>query len=385
MIYFAILALLILLSLVYDFGKVKKWKYLFYYSILIVLICLSGFRYRVGGDTIMYMLTYNLLPTLNELGDFDNPFFKLQPLWLLITAFAKTFSSEFYVLQFIHAIILNTILFNFFRKYSNYLFTVVLFYYISYYFYFNFEILRESLAIAVFILSIDYLIKRKWYSYFILSLVAFLIHFSAIILFIFPLLYKLKFKTTTYFLIFIFGFLLNPYFSQGLRLLGSNNGFILSGINYLDYKYTLYGLISIMLINLIYPLFINYLSMGYLRLKNDINPLMYLLIFLGSIIPLFYIFYRFTNYLIPVMMLILANSLVILVINKTKRASRPFLLVIALAFIFFIHTNKYFADTSEYVSNSSWYSRWYPYYSIFDKQEDQVRERLISEQNRVNL
>lgn len=36
----------------------------------------------------------------------------------------------------------------------------------------------------------------------------------------------------------------------------------------------------------------------------------------------------------------------------------------------------YFSDTSHLVTNSRWYSKWYPYYTIFDKKIDKTREDI---------
>ncbi|MBD3614984.1 MAG: EpsG family protein [Gracilimonas sp.] len=385
MIYFIILALLFLLTIYYDFGNNNLGKIPFFYLVLIMLICLSGFRYRVGGDTLMYMQTYGLLPTLNELDDFQNPFAKLQPLWLLLVAFSKSISKEFFILQFMHAIILNSIIFGFIRKHTRYIFTAVLFYYFGYYFYFNFEILRESLAIAIFILSLDYLFQKKWFKYYLLSIVGLLFHFSAIILFFIPLIVKFRLRTLSYILIFVLGYLLNPFFISSLKSLAGSNALLISIFTYLDYNYTIYGLLSLLVLNLIYPLFIRYVNESYLKIKSQLNPLLNVYIFIGAITPMFYIFYRFANYLLPVFFLILANCFVVVVMKKTKHNSKIIMLILILCSVSFIHTKKYFSDTSEYVNNSRWYSRWYPYHSIFDKEEDPVREKLIIEQSKPRL
>ena len=161
MIYFIVLIILLFFAFIYDFANTKVGRKIAYYSILIGLICLSGFRYRVGGDTLSYMLTYPNMPNLKQLGNFDYIDLKLQPLWVLLVSISKSVTEEFYMLQLFHAIIINTLIFSFIKTNTKYIFTAILLYYIGYFGYFNFEIMRESIAISIFLYSIKFLQNKK--------------------------------------------------------------------------------------------------------------------------------------------------------------------------------------------------------------------------------
>ena len=156
MIYLIVLIILLFFAIIYDFGTADSGRDISYYLILVGLICLSGFRYKVGGDTFMYMEEFPNLPDLSGLSNYETGVNKRQPLWILFAAISKSISQEFYVLQIFHAIIVNTLIFRFIKENTKYIFTAVLFYFIGYYCYFNFEILRESLAISLFLFSIKY-------------------------------------------------------------------------------------------------------------------------------------------------------------------------------------------------------------------------------------
>ena len=181
---YLIIGLILTLS-IFFFEKKKNTDF-FYWSLCVLLVLLAGLRNFVGGDTIGYMLMWDSLPKFNENFDFFSLTNLYQPFWYIINAFAKYIYDDFVTIQILLAIILNFSIFRLFDKYSNYRFSCVLIYYLMTYAYFNFEILRESLSISILIISIPFLIDKKWTKYFLLSTIAFLFHTSAIILFFLP-------------------------------------------------------------------------------------------------------------------------------------------------------------------------------------------------------
>ena len=101
-----------------------------------------------GGDTVRYMRYFEEYPSLFEVNIFSYALF--DPLWLLLNSAIKIIWDDFFFFQFVHAILLNILLFYLIKKYSGYKFTVVFFYFSYLYLYYNMEILREVLAIAIF-------------------------------------------------------------------------------------------------------------------------------------------------------------------------------------------------------------------------------------------
>ncbi|MDR0507769.1 MAG: EpsG family protein, partial [Dysgonamonadaceae bacterium] len=185
MIYLLITIYLLTLIYVFDYRKRNNGKSVWFTITCIVLICLSGLRYRVGGDTVGYMSMYDEFPTLFtvEWHIFSTQY---QPLWNLYVLTCKTISSDFAFLQFTHAIILNVSLFVFIRKRIRNVFTFIFFYFILFYTLLNFEVLRESLAVAVSLMGFKYWEKKKWLPYYVFALIAYGFHVSAVILFILP-------------------------------------------------------------------------------------------------------------------------------------------------------------------------------------------------------
>ena len=114
MIYLLVFILLLIPVVKYDWmaktGGENKW----YFFNLVILILLAGLRYRVGGDTLMYMSMYNEWPAMDELKYFDFEEALYNPLWYIYTSVAKSINEEFWVLQMIQAVIVNCTFFHFF-------------------------------------------------------------------------------------------------------------------------------------------------------------------------------------------------------------------------------------------------------------------------------
>ncbi len=165
-------------------GDRKVWAY----CELALLILIAGLRYRVGGDTLIYMDMFETYPTIDELSTFDFETAKYNPLWYIYNSVFKTFGDSFTFFQIVQAIIVNVCFFRFFRRYSpKAFFTCVFVYYVGYYCYFNMEVLREALCICVLFEAYPFLEKRKFIPYFLLSAFAMCIHMSAVIMFLLPL------------------------------------------------------------------------------------------------------------------------------------------------------------------------------------------------------
>lgn len=379
MLYLTIIIYLILSALIYDFIEIKNGKNINFYVIYILFICLSGFRYYVGGDTFNYIYQHNFIPTLSELPHTNIGVTKFSPLWLLLSSTAKSITDSFILVQFIHAIIVNSVIFKFIKDNTRNIFTSILLYFIGYYFYFNFEILRESLAISMFILSLKYYNKNKWFYYYIYAFVAFLFHYSAIILFVIPLLKNVKIKYRYILILFVAGVFLNKVLLNYLNSLSGNTIVSYYIELYKTYNYTFYGLISIALFYIVYPKFLIILNRNFLKINYKFYKLFNIYMLLGASSALFFIFFRFLNYFTPVLFLLLADMLHALY-EREILIKRMRIIVVTFLLVAFIHCSKYFSDTSKYAAGSRWYSHWYPYYSIFNKKIDPIREKFVYEE-----
>lgn len=195
--------LIVFIFLVYCVWQVdihghKKYAKLYYLILFIAFTLIAGLRYKIGGDTINYMSNWNLYPNFEsnsiiddiEKAQLTGGFIRYQPGWILYCMIIKTIFGSYYVCQLITSLILNLGIFHCVRKYSRQPFIVLLYFYVSFNFIqLEFETAREAVATGLFLLfAFDNWIKRKWFLYYIGTLLAFSIHISALVMFILPLL-----------------------------------------------------------------------------------------------------------------------------------------------------------------------------------------------------
>ena len=207
MIYFIYFVIFLFFAFNYDFLRKKGLENFFYILEAISLILLATLRFRVGGDSLTYEDNYEYLPTLNELFQFGFNSLEYQPLWYVLNALIRTVSDKFVLFQFVHALIINIPIFIFFHKYCKHKFTMVLFYFVFIYHYFNFEILRESIAVVIFLFALPKIFEKKYFTYYVLIAIAFLFHASAIFLFFIPLIIQFLKKDLSFSTLFIISIL----------------------------------------------------------------------------------------------------------------------------------------------------------------------------------
>ena len=193
MVYLLVLVYLGLNWVCFDIYKYQKRQF-FYLLELVVLILFSGLSYRVGGDLQIYFHDYEIVPTINNYDKLKYDeylrFWSYAPLWNLIFSLSKTIYSDFAFFHFLHAIFVNCGLFYIFKKYcKNYFFAVFIYFLTWSYCYYNFEILRESECILIFLLTLGFWQRKKMFLYYLVACVAFLFHYSAVMLFLMPMLF----------------------------------------------------------------------------------------------------------------------------------------------------------------------------------------------------
>ena len=182
MIYFLILFFLFILFYLYDVLHITKGVRFFWFFSFALLVLVAGLRFKVGGDTFSYLINYEYFPTFFEFASFDFENARYDFFWYVFCAICKLFSTSYFFMQFMHAFLINIAFFYFIKKYIKYKFLGVFLYFIFGFLYFNTEIMRESLAVAVFLFSLDAFYNKKWIRYFLFVTVAILFHSWALIL-----------------------------------------------------------------------------------------------------------------------------------------------------------------------------------------------------------
>lgn len=180
--------------------KEEKWQYV----VVVVLILLAGLRNRVGGDTINYESHFVDYPNLWELFRSKSWWEELsQPIWFLINVALKTIWDDFLIVQFFHAVIVNCLLYRFIRRSTTKEFTVYAVMFCILWWNFNFEILRESLCVALFLNGLLCLKQGKVGKYLLWCLPALGIHyFSFVIVGIVLVFYYIN-NTVSYFVVIL--------------------------------------------------------------------------------------------------------------------------------------------------------------------------------------
>ena len=346
------------------------------YVFLSYIGVLMAFRYRLSLDTINYMEVYHLVKPLNKLS-FVEVFEQYEPLNIFLKSLAKNISDEFYVYQIFHSIILNILISRFIVKNTKYVLFALFFYFLLTALYFNAAIMRESLAIAVFINAYSYIEKKKWLRYYLCCFIALGFHTSALITFIIPLFRNLKF---------------NWFYCLGLIVFVGAIGYFQNQLTfvaeYLDPearrkllgyltgdRFNIYWIIVQLINKAAFPFLFFILYKNIKRsFKYESMILVNIAMGIGSIF-LQIIFQRLANYFIMFYILMLAELLPLYKVSK----NRVVLMYVMCFFVFTIFYLYYFKSVdSSKMKDIPQYSSFYPYHSILFKEIDPVRERRHS-------
>lgn len=376
MIYIIILILIIFCVVHFDLLKMKNGYSIFYYFIFFILIATTALRYKVGGDTQNYYKYFETFPKYEDI-DLDfilNSYWN--PLWVLLNSLVKSISDDFYVLQLIHSLIINLVLIKLINKYCKFKFIAILIYYIVFYLYFNMEILRESISISIFIISIQYLKDNKFLKYYFCVIIAILFHTSATILILLPFIKLLKFNK--------WGILISSLITLTIFIFQHNIASILiEGRN--NQKYDTYSSIvsnyNGIIFNSIYYIIFPGIILKYYLVKNKIHLFNYLYLsyFMVALIVIFIPgFSRFINYFTPFMLVIFVKTLENITTDKFFKELSFITIFILLVMIFIPKVLYYKADTSKYYPNTIKFNLWYPYSSIFNEEDYPYRDIIFN-------
>lgn len=369
---------MVLFEILYPNKSASKF---FFVSFVIYFSILMALRYRVGGDTLAYMSSYSRIPTLDKLELQDLLYTISDPLYILLCSISKTIHPSFYVFQIIHSIILNVSVSVFLMRYSKaMLFSLVLFLF-SDYLCFSTEILRESLAVCVFLFAFKYLFNRMYLKYYLCCIIALGFHASAIVLFFIPLYMNFSIKTKLYINVLFFLFLLLlkdvvfDFFVQNVLPvnIASKRSIIED-----DQEKTLNWIIGSFIRQVIIPLVFVFIYRRILKKNNWLDDVIMVYIFLG-IGSVFYqtVFNRFSNYMVLFYILLLSNLIYDILLVRNKCLCTCICANVFILFFLFLSWRSHMSDYSFIKNGFVRYQIWYPYYSIFDEKKDMNREILI--------
>lgn len=368
----------------YDYKNTKYGNKKIYLLLYIYCSAISGLSYRLGIDVVsFYVKEIEGYPSLYGL-TFDKLFNTpgRQPGWIFFCSLANTIFHSYYFVKTIISFIINGAVFYAIQKRSQYKYTGILCYFLFLFCYFNFEILRESLAISLFLISLNYFEKERWVKYYSLVFLAFLFHESSIFLVLLPLVKKIKITyTTTCFYIGIAAVLMifADLFSWIPQFIASIPIFADKADHYInnDYfggtrQFSINQLLSYIL-SIYLPLFMVY-KMRSRNRSVKYESLVITYIFISIFRSFFPIMMRLQNYLSIFYFMFYIEMLKFIVgdLLKAKYRTLP-QAIICSAYVLYTFSQG-MVKPNERFYNFPQVVVYYPYASILDKDVDMIRE-----------
>lgn len=212
MIYIILFIYYVFLALLYDVGRYRRYRKLHFFVALVFMMLVSGLRYRIGSDTVVYMYDFRNYPDLFHLQWDDFSAVRYDPLWVLLNVCCKTLCNDFFLVQCVVSAIHISIWGRFVKKVCPaFCFSMVLFYYIFEYFIFNMEVMREALAFSFFLLAILALNERKPWKVVLYVIGGFMFHkYSLMVFVLFYCFYKVYTFKKAYILPVVAFFIIMP-------------------------------------------------------------------------------------------------------------------------------------------------------------------------------
>lgn len=168
-----------------------------------ILSIYSGTRVNVGG------YDYHVYKYFYELPFFQNPY-GYEIFFVLFRDLSKFIGLNYNFFLLFLSFLFNFIIYKLFVYYSNYPTFSFLIYLATFYYWHNFTIIRNFIAILIFWVSLKYIVERKVIPYILLITLACFFHKTAIILYPFYFLLNYRFTKKTLSLLFILSLIINP-------------------------------------------------------------------------------------------------------------------------------------------------------------------------------
>ena len=390
MLYFSIVIILMLFSYHFDFRQNEKNKCFWYVAILVILILVSGLRYRLGIDTTRYIYSfYHDTPFLWQL---DWEYFAIgeDPLFRLMNSVVWTCGGRFYIVQLIHAAFVNGLLFKYIWKHSPYIFTCVFFYFIWKFFVFNMEEMRASMAVVICLFANDYILEKKWIKGILLYIIGCFFHVSTIVvIMMIPLLFFFKMNIKGLVLLlgaYIVGGILMAIIEDYIAMLEFSETMSNKAEGYFsrDDLTEQLGNVFYFIVNIVPFLFYSTVSFLYVKnkKKNDqllkLEPLLMIALLFMVLQMQIYMVYRFVNFY-AIYIIFFSSYFLINIARNNRRLSLGVSYFRSLA----VGTILIFAIIYPYFREITIGRRYYPYSSVIEKSIDRERELIYSDYRRT--
>lgn len=187
-IYTVVILISVLLTEMYKLEKFKKLRTLLIILIILVPSLVAAFRGgSVGADTNAYIDYFYLVGSTP-----GNLFtYSMEPLYNLLNKLSYLIIPHHSTMLFINSILIMSLIFTTFTKYSKNLSLSILLFYSTYIYYESLNGMRQYIAIALVFFSIRYIFDRKMIKYLIFILLASGFHTTSILMLPLYVLYPL--------------------------------------------------------------------------------------------------------------------------------------------------------------------------------------------------
>jgi hypothetical protein len=176
----------------YQNEKVWRWSCALCY---VALVLTAGLRYETGTDYFSYADLYSKTPTLSNFFPVNG---SVEIGYLFLNSLFRTIGVDINLMFLLISAVTMLVLFRSFQKYipRSFFFLSLLLYYSTIYIGLDMSGVRQSIALAIFIFSLQYVFQGKFWKYFLSITIALLFHQSAIFLLAFYPLFRIRIKSS---------------------------------------------------------------------------------------------------------------------------------------------------------------------------------------------
>lgn len=341
--------------------------------LLLMFIAVGGFRdVSIGGDTMQYFRAFRKTPSLPDMSMNFLDSSRYQWLFNFFLSVIKFITDDFVIVQICHVSIVNIIIFWFFKSQApKVAFMCLVFYLILNYIEFNTEIMRESIAVCLGLISFVSFKKKKFLLSLGLALLAFGFHLSAVVLILFPLISRIKYSKFTIRAFIAIGVCLMVIFpmvstytdliQEFLSDQSENVGNLYKNYDSteIDSSFNLNYFLLLFFKTLLFP------AIGLSLLKEKSNRYIGFVLFYSILMLMSaytYGFYRFGNYLAPFYIIFLSNYCYAII--KRFRDPKPNRIVLASVFVILVLYMFQGYQLKKAPDGSLLYERYVPYKTI---------------------
>lgn len=386
--YFFVLALLFFLTFKYEYSghlKHNKSAYLFVY---VVFALMSGLRYRLGVDSVMYEELFKDFPTIDKYvwgyeynGDANDIF------WAIFNCLCKTIWDNWVCVQIVMGFFINGVIFWFIKKYSSRPFLGVLLYFVTLWPLLTFEALREAMSVSFFIWALDGLYSGKGVrSYYVRVWPAVLFHTFGFLTLFFPLLKLIKPSKLTTFLTIVAsvcvlygGYLLSELLMPYIQLGSAVGNKLTMYFDSDDYGTNMWSIGGVLAIALGYIIPLSLMAIIVSKSKNEAIKWLFPYLIFMLLVSLFKIslpvFYRLFNYFYVVIIIAATECLneppssKVFGIPSRRAVLASTVLFVAMVFVALLKPVGHTNIPAIY--------RYYPYNSVITKDYVPQTEKLL--------